>query len=424
MDILADLEARGLLRDSTDLDALAKRLAEGPITLYYGCDPTADSLHHGNLVGLLVCRRFLEAGHRAIALVGGATGMVGDPSGRSEERNLLDDDVLAYNVAAIKAQVSQILGDDGTWDLVDNRDWTDGLPLLEFLRDVGKHVTVNTMLHKESVRARLGSEHGISFTEFSYMLLQAHDYLHLHQDRGCELQIGGSDQWGNIALGVDLCRRAAGATVHAFTWALIAKADGTKFGKTAEGALWLGAQRTSPYRFFQYWMQADDRDVAPWLRVFTFLSLEEIEALVAEHEQAPERRVAQRVLAREVTAIVHGPEEAAAAEEASAVLFGSDLTEVSEGALAAIAGEVPTSDVPRAELLGLPLTELLADRTSLASSRSDARRSLEQGGVYLNNRRVDEDRPVAEGELLFGSYVLLRKGKKSYHLVVAGDAAP
>jgi len=421
MDILADLEARGLLRDSTDLDALAKRLAEGPITLYYGCDPTADSLHHGNLVGLLVLRRFQEAGHRPIALVGGATGMVGDPSGRSDERNLLDDEVLAHNVASIKEQVSRILGDEGGWDLVDNRDWTDDVRLLEFLRDVGKHVTMSTMLHKESVRARLDSEHGISFTEFSYMLLQAHDYLRLHRERGCELQIGGSDQWGNIALGVDLCRRAAGATVHAFTWPLVTKADGTKFGKTAEGALWLGAHRTSPYRFFQYWMQADDRDVAPWLRVFTFLPLDQIEVILAEHEQAPERRVAQRVLAREVTAIVHGSEEAAAAEQASAVLFGSDLTEVSEGALAAIAGEVPTSALPRAELVGLPLTELLADRTSLVSSRSDARRSLEQGGVYLNNRRVDEDRPVAEGELLFGRYVLLRKGKKSYHLVVAGD---
>ncbi|MGH2686444.1 MAG: tyrosine--tRNA ligase [Actinomycetota bacterium] len=419
MDILADLEARGLLRDSTDRAALAKRLAEGPITLYFGCDPTADSLHHGNLVGLLVCRRFREAGHRPIALVGGATGMVGDPSGRSEERNLLDDAVLAHNVSSIKAQVSQILGDAGEWDLVDNRDWTADVGLLEFLRDVGKHVTVNTMLHKESVRARLGSEHGISFTEFSYMLLQAHDYLRLYEERGCELQIGGSDQWGNIALGVDLCRRAAGATVHAFTWPLITKADGTKFGKTADGALWLGAHRTSPYRFFQYWMQADDRDVAPWLRVFTFLPLEEVETILAEHERAPERRLAQRVLAREVTTVVHGSEHTAAAEEASAILFGSDLADVSEGALAAIAGEVPTAEVSRADLLALPLSELLADRTTLASSRSDARRSLEQGGVYVNNHRASTDRTVAEAELLFGRYVLLRKGKRSYQLVVA-----
>ena len=419
MDILADLEARGLLHDSTDRTELAKRLAEGPITLYYGCDPTADSLHHGNLVGLLVLRRFQLAGHRPIALVGGATGMVGDPSGRSEERNLLDDDVLAHNVASIKAQVSQILGDDGEWDLVDNRDWTAEVRLLEFLRDVGKHVTVNTMLHKESVRARLESVHGISFTEFSYMLLQAHDYLRLHQQRGCELQIGGSDQWGNIALGVDLCRRAAGAAVHAFTWPLITKADGTKFGKTAEGALWLGAHRTSPYRFFQYWMQADDRDVGPWLRVFTFLPLDRIEELLTEHEQAPERRSAQRVLAREVTTVVHGAEQAAVAEEASAVLFGSDLAEVSEAALAAIAGEVPTTELTRAGLTSLSLVELLAEQTSLASSRGDARRSLEQGGVYVNNRRVDGDGPVAAADLLFGRYLLLRKGKRSYHLVVA-----
>jgi tyrosyl-tRNA synthetase len=420
MELLDDLAARDLLADGTDRGALAKRLAEGRITVYHGCDPSADSLHHGNLIGLIVLRRFVDAGHHAIALAGGATGMVGDPGGRSEERNLLDEETLGHNVARIKEQISRVLGPEGDWKLVDNRDWTEGLGVLEFLRDVGKHVTVNTMLHKESVRARVQSEHGISYTEFSYMLLQAFDFLWLYEHESCELQVGGSDQWGNISAGVDLIRRKTGHAAHAFTWPLITKADGTKFGKTAGGSLWLAPDRTSPYQFFQYWMQADDRDVGPWLRKFTLLPLGQIAEIEQEHLAAPERRLAQRVLAREVTTLVHGPEETGAAEEASGVLFGSSLEDVSEQALEAIAGEVPTSDVARSRFdEGIEPVDLFAE-VGLSASKSDARRTLQQGGMYVNNRKVEPDAGVVTaGDLLYGHAVLLRRGKRDYHLVRA-----
>ncbi|HJR26755.1 MAG TPA: tyrosine--tRNA ligase, partial [Acidimicrobiales bacterium] len=296
--LLDDLEQRGLLHDTTDRDALAARLADGPITLYYGCDPSASSLHVGNLVGLVLLRRFQDAGHRPIALAGGATGMVGDPSGRSEERNLLDDGVLSANVASIKAQMQKVvdLDADGA-HLVDNRDWTKDVTLLEFLRDVGKHATVNQMLARDSVRSRLESEHGISFTEFSYMLLQAHDYLHLHRVLGCELQIGGSDQWGNILSGVDLVRRVTGHGVHALCWPLLTASDGTKLGKTTGARVWLDPELTSPYAFFQHWMQTEDADLRRDLAQFTLLPVTEIEEIVAAHAEAPARRAGQRRLA-------------------------------------------------------------------------------------------------------------------------------
>ena len=311
-DVLADLEARGLVQECTDPAGLAARLAEGPVTLYYGCDPTADSLHVGNLLGLLVLRRFQEAGHRPIALAGGATGMVGDPSGRSEERNLLDEATLAANVAAIKAQISRVVGPDVT--LVDNRDWTGEVRLLDFLRDVGKHVTVNTMLGRESVKNRLASEHGISYTEFSYMLLQAHDFLRLEEEHGCQVQIGGSDQWGNMLGGVDLIRRVHGRQAWALGWPLLTAPDGTKLGKTTGARIWLDPERTSPYQFFQHWMQTDDRQVRQFLAQFTLLPVSEIDELVAVHLAEPGRREGQRRLALEATALVHGGAEAAAAE--------------------------------------------------------------------------------------------------------------
>src|SRR5262245_9243212 len=280
-DLLDDLRSRGLVHDHTDLGALASRLASGPIVLYYGCDPTADSLHVGNLIGLLVLRRFQDAGHRPIALAGGATGMVGDPSGRSEERNLLDADSLAANVAAIKGQISQVLGPEGAWQLVDNMDWTASLGLLDFLRDVGKHATVGQMLARESVKARLASEQGISYTEFTYMLLQANDYLHLFRHHGCELQIGGSDQWGNIVAGVDLIRRATGTAVHALSWPLLTAPDGSKLGKTTGARTWLSAERTSPFELYQHFFNVDDRQVRQQLCWFTLLSVAEIDELVA-----------------------------------------------------------------------------------------------------------------------------------------------
>jgi tyrosyl-tRNA synthetase len=415
MDLLDDLDARGLLHDSTDRDALAARLAEGPITLYYGCDPTADSLHHGNLIGLIMLRRFQDAGHTAIALAGGATGMIGDPSGRSEERNLLDDATLDHNVAAIKAQISRIVdvtGDHGR--LVDNRDWTQPVSLLEFLRDVGKHATVNQMLARESVKVRLESEQGISFTEFSYMLLQANDYLWLHDHLGCELQLGGSDQFGNILSGVDLIRRKRQRAVHAMAWPLLTAADGSKLGKSSGARLWLDPTKTSPYQFHQHWMQLDDRVLDQQLKFFSLRPVAELDELLAAHAAAPEQRLAQRALADEVTALVHGEEAARAAAEAADLLFGGDPLGASLPALQTLAGEVPASTLDRAAL-GDTVEVLTA--TGLASSKSDARRQLQQGAVRANGAAVALDQGLDEVPLLHDRYLLLRKGKRSYHLV-------
>ena len=415
MDLLADLDARGLLHDSTDRAALAARLAEGPITLYYGCDPTADSLHHGNLIGLIMLRRFQDAGHHAIALAGGATGMVGDPSGRSEERNLLDDATLDHNVAAIKEQIGRIV--DVTSDrgrLVDNRDWTQPITLLEFLRDVGKHATVNQMMARESVKARLESEHGISYTEFTYMLLQANDYLWLHDHLGCEIQIGGSDQWGNIIAGVDLIRRKRHTAVHAFAWPLLLAADGSKLGKTTGARTWLDPAKTSPYQFRQHWLQIGDDEIRAQLLTFSLRPIAELELLLETHAAAPHERAAQRALAREMTELVHGEEAARAADEAADVLFGADPTSASEAALDAVAREVPSSRRPRAELDDV--VDLLV-ATELATSKGDARRTLDGHGYRANGVPIGPTSGLASIELLHGRYLLLRRGKKSHHIV-------
>jgi tyrosyl-tRNA synthetase len=418
--LLDDLDARGLVQDSTDRQQLAARLAAGPIGLYYGCDPTADSLHIGNLIGLLVLRRFQDAGHRPVALAGGATGMVGDPSGISEERNLLDAETLDANVAAIKTQMAHILDfEEGGALLVDNRDWTADVTLLDFLRNVGKHVTVNQMLARESVRARLAGEQGISYTEFSYMLLQAHDYLWLNQHLGVELQIGGSDQWGNILSGIDLVRRVRGQAIHGLSWPLITAPDGSKLGKTTGGRIWLDAARTSPYRFYQHWMQTDDRQVREYLAKFTLLDIGAVDELAAEHAKAPERRRGQRVLAGEVTELVHGAGAARAAEQASEILFGGSPVVAGGDALAVVAAEVPTAPLGSDEDLaaGIDLVPLLAE-AGLASSRGDARRSLEQGAVWVNGDRAQPGRLIGKGDVLHGRYVVLRKGKKSYAVLV------
>lgn len=412
-ELLDDLQARGLVHDSTDTEALAERLDAGPLRLYYGCDPSASSLHAGNLIGLLVLRRFADAGHEPVALVGGATGMVGDPGGRSEERNLLDDDTLAANVAGIRGQVEEIVG--SVAQVVDNRDWTADVTILEFLRDVGKHVTVNQMLAKESIKARVDSEHGISFTEFSYMLLQANDYWHLHHAEGVELQIGGSDQWGNIVAGVDMVRRRSQAGVHAFTWPLMTRADGAKFGKSAGGAIWLDPAQTSPYAFFQYWMNVDDRDVEKFLLQLTLLPVREIRDLVAVHHDNPQERRAQRRLAHEVTSIVHGTAAAEAAAEASAVLFGGDPGDAGEGAWAVVAAEVPTIALPDGAAIGDgvdPVPLLVA--AELAKSKNEARRLLQQEAVVVTGRKLAEGGTVGADDVRHGRYVLLRKGRKSY----------
>ena len=418
-DLLDDLDRRGLVHDTTDRAALAARLAEGPITLYYGCDPTAPSLHVGNLIGLVLLRRFQDAGHRPIALAGGATGMVGDPSGRSDERNLLDEAELSANVAAIKAQMARIVDlDAGGATLVDNRDWTTDLTLLEFLRDVGKHATVNQMLARESVRARLASEQGISFTEFSYMLLQAHDYLWLHDHEGCELQIGGSDQWGNILSGVDLVRRVRGRTVHALCWPLLLAADGSKLGKTTGARVWLDPERTTPYAFFQHWMQTDDADLPRMLAQLTLLPMDEVDALVAAHGEDPARRTGQRALAEAVTTLVHGADQAAAAAEAAGILFGGDPRTASPAALEAVAAEVPGTALEADEDLGagVDLVPLLV-RTGLAGSLGEARRQLDQRGIAVNGDKVAPERRLGSGDLLHGRWILLRRGKRDWAVV-------
>jgi tyrosyl-tRNA synthetase len=410
MDLLADLEARGLIQDSTDRDALRARIQAGPVGVYYGCDPSADSLHVGNLIGLLVLRRFADAGHHPVALAGGATGMIGDPGGRSKERNLLDADTLAHNTARIAAQLDAI----SRVQLVNNLDWTESVTLLDFLRDIGKFASVNQMIARESVKARLESENGISFTEFSYQLLQANDYLHLSRKHDVELQIGGSDQWGNLLAGVELIRKADGNHVHAFTWPLILRSDGKKFGKSEEGAVWLAADKTSPYQFFQYWMNVADADIERFLLQLTLLPVDEAKAIAAAHAQSPHQRAGQRRLARETTALVHGPEATAAAEEASAILFGGSPAGASAQALEFLASEVPTSPfVP-----GVTLAAALA-ATPLASSLSDARRTIGQGAASVNGEVVPEDRPLTESDLLYDRWLLLRKGKRNYHLLDA-----
>jgi len=420
VDILSDLEARGLIHDTTDGQALAARLAEGPIVLYCGFDPTADSLHVGNLIGLLTLRRFQLAGHRPISLAGGATGMVGDPSGRSIERNLLDDEGLAQNLEGILPQLRQFLDFDGDSPakLLDNRAWTVGLGVLDFLRDVGKHVTVNQMVAKESVRNRIAEGDGISYTEFSYMLLQGYDYLWLADNEECELQVGGSDQWGNIVLGVDLIRRRLGQSAHALTWPLLTKPDGSKYGKTAGGeTIWLSPEKMSPYRFYQAWIGVDDSEVRKLLLQLTFLSLEEVEDVVTVHERDPHLRLGQRRLAAELTAIVHGETAATSAVEASDVLFepGVDLGSVSVSALEFVSGEIPSTKRSKLES---GIIDLLVE-TQLSRSRKEAKRSVSEGGVYLNGDRVtDADYLPAARDLLHGKYLLLRRGKKLWHLVV------
>jgi tyrosyl-tRNA synthetase len=416
VDLLADLEARGLIQDTTDREVLRTRLGERPITVYSGFDPTADSLHIGSLVGMLMLRRFAEAGHEALALAGGATGMIGDPSGKSEERNLLDPAELDRNVAAIAEQLRRISG----VELVDNATWTKPVSFLEFLRDIGKHVTVNQMVAKESVKARMVSESGISYTEFSYMLLQANDYLELHRSRSCELQMGGSDQWGNITLGCDLVRKVTGNHVHALTWPLLLRSDGKKFGKSEAGNVWLAAHRTSPYQFFQYWMQVPDADVERFLLQLTLLPVEACLAVSAEHAEAPEKRIGQRRLAQEITALVHGPDAAASAESASAILFGGDPREATAESLAFVADEVPTTVVADSRLAaGVELIDVLVE-VGLFKSKGEARRTI--NGVSVNSERVTEDRTVSVDDLLHGRWVLLRRGK-TYHLLDTGKVA-
>ena len=423
MNILEELQWRGLLADCTDAPALGKRLAESPITLYAGFDPTSDSLHVGNLVPLLALRRFQLAGHHPIVLAGGATGLVGDPSGKSAERQLLTREVLNANIAAVKAQLQRWLDFEAKTNparLVDNADWIAPMSFLDFLRDTGKHFSVNQMMAKESVRARMEDrEAGISYTEFSYMLLQAYDFYHLRAAHQCELQIGGSDQWGNITAGMEFTRKKMGEHIFGLTLPLILNSDGTKFGKTAAGAIWVDARKTSVYRFYQFWIRTDDRDVVRYLNLFTFLGKEEIAALTAEHQAKPEGRAAHKALAKAMTDLVHGPEATAEALRASEILFGGGLEGIAESTFNEIVGEVPTRDLERGKLegAGTPLVEALVV-AGLCPSKGQARKDVEGGGVYINNVRAAEaQRAVTVSDLLFGKHLLLRKGKRNYVVI-------
>jgi tyrosyl-tRNA synthetase len=412
-----ELEWRGLVHQATDPDLLA-RLDDGtdPITAYIGFDPTADSLHVGNLLQLCNLRRLQEAGHRPIALAGGGTGMIGDPGGKSEERNLLTLDELQRNLAGIRAQLERFLDfSDDRARLVNNGDWLWQTGLLDFLRDIGKHFTVNQMVAKESVKSRFeGRDQGISFTEFSYMLLQAYDFLQLFDAHGCRLQLGGSDQWGNITLGVELIRKVRGETAYGLTSPLVLKADGTKFGKTESGTVWLSAERTSPYRFFQFFINTEDAVVGQYLRYFTWLSRQEIEALDAETAEHPERRAAQRALARAVTALVHGEDEAARAEQASEAVFSGDVEGLDERTLLDAFAEVPSITVARERL---PIVQALVT-SGLASSNSDARRAIEQGAVHLNQTKSFKGDAIdPDIDTLHGRYAVLRKGKKQTAII-------
>jgi tyrosyl-tRNA synthetase len=413
VDLLDDLKWRGLFAQSTDEKALRESLKK-PITLYIGFDPTAPSLHVGNLVVLLALRRFQLAGHNPIALVGGATGLIGDPSGKNEERSLNTTDVVAEWVGRIKGQVSKFLDFDAPKNpaiVANNLDWTSPISAIEFLRDVGKHFSVNQMLAKDSVSSRLEAG-GISYTEFSYQVLQSFDFLELYRRNNCTLQLGGSDQWGNIVGGLDLIRRVEGGSGHALTIPLLAKADGTKFGKTAGGSIWLDPEMTSPYAFFQYWLNTDDKDVINFLKVFSFKSKEEIESLEKMHNENPGAREAHRALARELTSLVHSDQICERVEAAARALFGQgELSELDEATLSSALAELPRTTVSKNT--EIPTWVDLLAATGVVDSKSAARRIVKEGGAYLNNEKISaEDFVLSKSDFLCGKYAVLRKGKR------------
>jgi len=417
MNLFEDLKARGLIHNYTDQPELFDALGRGGVTLYCGFDPTSESLHIGSLLPITNLLRFQQAGHRPLALVGGATGMIGDPSGKSEERNLLGADALAQNIESIRTQLETFL-DFGTGrnaaKMVNNADWLCKMNLVDFLRDTGKHFSVGYMMGKESVKSRI-SEAGISYTEFSYMILQAYDFHHLFGSEGCTLQVGGSDQWGNITAGIELIRRRRGKNAFGITFPLITSSDGRKFGKTEEGNIWLDPARTSPYRFYQYWIQTNDCDTGRFLRYFTFLSMEEIEAVEKAHAKHPERREGQKRLALEITALVHGTDAAKCNAQAARILFGESLDGIEEQDLLTAAAEMPHTESMNPPPISL--IDILVE-SGLCKSKSMARKDLSGGGIYVNNTRTGgENAQISSGDLLFGRYVLLRKGRKNYHLL-------
>ena len=420
-DIIAELSWRGLIHQSTAPEQLQAWLNAQPRVVYAGFDPTASSLHVGHLMPLLMLRRFQRAGHKPIPLVGGATGMIGDPTGKSAERNLLTKEQLAENVAAIEQQMRRFLDFEGSHGalLLNNFDWMSGFSYLDFLRDVGKHFPVNVMLDKDSVKNRIESDAGISYTEFSYMLLQAYDFVHLHRRHGCELQVGGSDQWGNITAGIDLARRMGGAQDYGLTCPLLLTSDGKKMGKTEQGAVFLSPERTSPYAFYQYWINVADADAGMSLRFLTELSQEEIGALDASRAAEPHKRESQKRLAEEMTRLVHAGEGLAAARRATDIFFGAEISDLNDAQLSDIFADVPSKELARARLEAGELTLLDAIvEAGLAKSKGEARRTIEQGGAYLNNKaRSGYDTVLGLGDLASETVMVVRQGKKKYALL-------
>jgi tyrosyl-tRNA synthetase len=423
MTFVEELKWRGMVHDI--MPGTEEKLQKELTTAYVGIDPTADSLHIGHLVSVMMLKHLQLAGHKPIALVGGATGMIGDPSGKNEERNLLSEDVLRHNEEAIKKQLLRFLDFDSgenRAEIVNNYDWMKEFSFLGFLREVGKHLSVNYMLAKDSVKNRL--ETGISFTEFTYQLVQAYDFLHLYNEKDCQLQMGGSDQWGNITTGTELIRRKTGGEAFALTCPLITKTDGSKFGKTEKGNVWLDPRYTSPYHFYQFWLNCSDVDSERYIKIFTLLSRQKIENLITEHQKAPHQRLLQKALAEDITIRVHGKEAYDTTVEASGILFGKGTTEalhkLPEDVFLAVFDGVPMFDVPREDIAeGVEVIEFLSTKTNIAKSKGEARRMLKEGSISINKQRVNENDVVNAGHLINNKYILVQRGKKNYYLVKA-----
>jgi tyrosyl-tRNA synthetase len=423
MNFIDELRWRGMVHDMTP--GLEELFEKGEmVTAYVGIDPTADSLHIGHLVGIMMLKHLQMAGHKPLALVGGATGMIGDPSGKSEERNLLDINIIRHNEECIKDQLKRFLDFEkevNAAELVNNYDWMNRFSFLDFVRDVGKHITVSYMMAKDSVQKRL--ETGLSFTEFSYQLVQGYDFLHLYEEKACRLQMGGSDQWGNIITGTELIRRKTGGEAYALTCPLITKADGGKFGKTEQGNVWLDPKRTSPYTFYQFWLNTSDEDAEKYIKIFTLFSKGEVGDMVEKHREAPHQRLLQKALARDLTIRVHSEEDHNASVEASSILFGAGTTDtlkgLSEDMLLSVFEGVPQSSVPREKIDdGVMVLEFLADMTGIYSSRGEARRMVKDNAVAINKEKIGEDKQINSSDLLKEKYILVQKGKKNYYLVI------
>lgn len=427
MNFVEELKWRGMIHDI--MPGTEEQLAKGQTTAYVGIDPTADSLHVGHLVSVMMMKHFQMAGHKPIFIIGGATGMIGDPSGKSQERNLLDEDTIQRNMAGIKAQLSRFIDFNSSAPnaaiMLNNYDWMKEFSFLGFIRDIGKHITVNYMMAKDSVKKRLSAEsaQGMSFTEFTYQLVQGYDFLHLRKHYDCMLQMGGSDQWGNITTGVELIRRKEGLDAYALTWPLMTKSDGKKFGKTESGNIWLDPQRTSPYKFYQFWLNTTDEDAEKYVKIFTILPSAEIDALILEHREAPYLRKLQKTLAREITCLIHGQEAFESALEASEILFGratsETLKKIDEATFLSVFEGVPQFTIEAADLkAGIPVVDFLAEKTKIMSSKGEARRALKSNGISINKEKVGEETVLNESHLIDQKYILAQSGKKNYFLVI------